>query len=155
MPRATEAVDGSLGLTLTVTKTAHRVLISGAGIGGLAAALALAQRGAQVTVLEAAKAFGDVGAGVQLGPNAMKVVAALGLQAQIKAVASFPESIVIADAASGKPISRMLLGQAVQQRYGQAYVSLHRADLHAALLGAAQHAGVSLHANHSRRNCRH
>jgi salicylate hydroxylase len=124
---------------------AHRILISGAGIGGLAAALGLAQKGCEVTVLEAAKEFGEVGAGIQLGPNAMKVLASLGLERQVHAVASFPESIVIADAASGKPISRMLLGNAVRERYGQAYVSLHRADLHALLLKAVTQAGVDFH----------
>jgi salicylate hydroxylase len=124
---------------------AHRILIAGAGIGGLAAALALARKGCEVTVLEATKEFGDVGAGIQLGPNAMKVLAALGLESQVHAVASFPESIVITDAASGKPISRMLLGNAVRERYGQAYASLHRADLHALLLHAAHEAGVQLH----------
>ncbi len=122
----------------------HRILIAGAGIGGLAAALSCAQRGCQVTVLEAAKEFGDVGAGIQLGPNAMKVLAALGLENEVRQVACLPQSIVIADAASGKPISRMLLGDAVRQKYGQVYVSLHRADLHAILLGAARAAGVAL-----------
>jgi salicylate hydroxylase len=125
----------------------HRILIAGAGIGGLAAALALARKGCDVTVLEAAREFGEVGAGIQLGPNAMKVLAALGLEQSVQAVASVPESIVIADAASGKPISRMLLGHAVRERYGQAYVSLHRADLHALLLRDAREAGVKLHNN--------
>lgn len=127
----------------------RRILIAGAGIGGLAAALSCARQGCEVTVLEAAAEFGEVGAGIQLGPNAMKVLAALGLGAQVHAVASFPESIVIADAASGKPISRMLLGNAVRERYGQAYVSLHRADLHAILLDAARSAGVQLVVNQS------
>ena len=128
---------------------AHRILIAGAGIGGLAAALACARQGCEVTVLEAAKEFGDAGAGIQLGPNAMKVLAALGLEAAVKAVASFPESIVIADAMSGKPISRMLLGNAVRKRYGQAYASLHRADLHALLLHAVRTAGVKLLSGHA------
>jgi salicylate hydroxylase len=127
----------------------HRILIAGAGIGGLAAALACAQAGCKVTVMEAAPEFGEVGAGLQLGPNAMKVLAALGLEAQVSAVASVPESIVIADAVSGKPISRMLLGNAVRERYGQAYVSMHRADLHAILLHAARAAGVQLVVNQS------
>ena len=124
---------------------AHRLLIAGAGIGGLAAALACVQAGCEVTVLEAAAELGEVGAGIQLGPNAMKVIAGLGLQSQVMQVASVPEAIVIADAASGKPISRMLLGQAALQRYGAPYVSLHRADLHRVLLTAAQAAGVVIH----------
>jgi salicylate hydroxylase len=134
---------------------AHRILIAGAGIGGLAAALALARKGCEVTVLEAAQEFGEVGAGIQLGPNAMKVLAALGLGDQVKEVASFPESIVITDAASGKPISRMLLGNAVRKRYGQAYASLHRADLHALLLHAAREAGVQLHNNQALQKYEH
>jgi salicylate hydroxylase len=125
------------------------VLIAGAGIGGLAAALGLAQRGCEVTVLEAAKEFGEVGAGIQLGPNAMKVIAALGLEREALAVASVPQSIVILDASSGKPISRMLLGDAVRKRYGQAYASMHRADLHAILLSAASAAGVQLKSSQS------
>jgi salicylate hydroxylase len=108
-----------------------------------------------VTVLEAAKEFGEVGAGIQLGPNAMKVLAALGLEKEVLKVASQPEAIVIADAESGKPISRMLLGNAARQKYGQAYVSLHRADLHAALLTAVRAAGVQLEVNQSLLNYEH
>ena len=103
----------------------------------------------QVTVLEAAKEFGEVGAGIQLGPYAIKVITALGLKKDVLQGASLPEAIVIADAQSGKPITRMLLGQAVQQKYGAAYVSMHRADLHGALLRAAQAAGVQLQMNQS------
>jgi salicylate hydroxylase len=140
---------------LRIKALAHRILIAGAGIGGLAAALACAQRGMDVTVLEAAKEFGEVGAGIQLGPNAMKVLAALGLEKDVLQVASLPEAIVIADAASGKPISRMLLGEAVKQKYGAAYVSMHRADLHAVLLAAVHAAGVQLHTNQTLQNYEH
>jgi salicylate hydroxylase len=133
----------------------HRVLIAGAGVGGLAAALACAQRGMAVTVMEAAKEFGEVGAGIQLGPNAMKVLAALSLEKDVLQAASLPEAIVIADAASGKSISRMLLGDAVRQKYGQAYVSMHRADLHTALLAAVRAAGVQLHTNQLLQNYEH
>jgi salicylate hydroxylase len=133
----------------------HRILIAGAGIGGLAAALGLAQCGFEVTVLEAAKEFGEVGAGIQLGPNAMKVLAALGLEREVLSVASLPQSIVIADASTGKPISRMLLGDAVRERYGQAYVSLHRADLHDLLLRAALSAGVRLHSGQTLQKYEH
>jgi salicylate hydroxylase len=134
---------------------AHRILIAGAGIGGLAAALALAQRGCEVTVIDSANEFGEVGAGIQLGPNAVKVLAALGLEAQLQGIASFPESIVIADAAAGKVISRMLLGEAVRQRYGQAYACVHRADLHALLLNAVQAQGVRLLPRHSLQKYEH
>jgi salicylate hydroxylase len=123
----------------------HRILIAGAGIGGLAAALACAQRGFEVTVIEAATAFGEVGAGIQLGPNAMKVLSALGLESRVLARASCPESIVVLEASSGKALSRMLLGQAVRQRYGQAYVCLHRADLHTILRDAVREAGIAVH----------
>jgi salicylate hydroxylase len=131
---------------------AKRILIAGAGIGGLAAALSCAQRGMAVTVLEAAKEFGEVGAGIQLGPNAMKVLAALGLERDALQTASLPQAIVIADAASGEPISRMLLGDAAKQKYGSPYVCMHRADLHALLLGAAQNAGVQCMMHHSLSN---
>ena len=103
----------------------------------------------QVTVLEAVKEFGEAGAGIQLGPNAMKVISALGLLDEVMKSACVPESIVIADAANGKPISRMLLSEAVRQKYGAAYVSMHRADLHGVLLRAAQAAGVQLQVNQS------
>jgi salicylate hydroxylase len=127
----------------------HRILIAGAGMGGLAAALACAQRGCEVNVLEAAKELKEVGAGIQLGPNAMKVLVALGLQEEVLKVASLPESVLIADAVSGKPISRMLLGDAALKKYGQRYVTMHRADLHAILLHAAQRYGVQIHLNQS------
>nr|WP_249661056.1 FAD-dependent monooxygenase [Variovorax sp. PCZ-1] len=119
-------------------------MITGAGIGGLAAALACARHGMQVTVLEAAKEFGEVGAGIQLGPNAMKVLAALGLLKDVLQQACLPQSIVMIDAESGKHISRILLGDAVREKYGQVYASMHRADLHAILLCAARAAGVQL-----------
>ncbi len=133
----------------------HCILIAGAGIGGLAAALACARGGCQVTVVEAAAHLGEAGAGIQLGPNAMHVLAGWGLAQAVQEVASKPEAIVIADANSGKPISRMLLGGAVQARYGQPYLSLHRADLHALLLHAARQAGVAVHTNQSLQKYEH
>ncbi len=126
----------------------QHVLIAGGGIGGLAAALALSQAGQRVTVLERAAEFADIGAGIQLGPNAIKVLAQWGVKDAVLARACLPEAIAVRDAATGRSLARMLLGQAVQQRYGEVYACMHRADLHAALLQAVrQHSGAQLHCN--------
>jgi salicylate hydroxylase len=126
----------------------QHIAIAGAGIGGLGAALALSRAGQRVTVLEQAAEFAEVGAGIQLGPNAMKVLAAWGLQGAVLAQACLPEAIAVRDAMSGRGITRILLGRAVQQRYGEVYATIHRADLHQVLLHAVQaEANVQLHAN--------
>lgn len=120
------------------------VLLAGGGIGGLGAALAFARHGHPVTVLEQAPAFGEVGAGLQLGPNAVRVLADWGLRDALDAVASWPEALQVRDAVSGRGLGRMRLGAAFAQRHGQAYACVHRADLHALLLQAAQaQAGVT------------
>lgn len=113
-------------------------MIAGGGIGGLAAALALAHRGQRVTVLERAAQFTDAGAGIQLGPNAVRALAKLGLREAALAHACVPETIAVHHATTGRSLSRILLGRAVQQRYGEVYACVHRADLHAALLEAVR-----------------
>jgi salicylate hydroxylase len=126
-------------------KTQH-IAIAGGGIGGLSAALALARAGQRVTMLEQTAEFAEVGAGIQLGPNAMKVLAAWGLRDAVLAQACLPEAIAVRDAMSGRGITRILLGRAVQQRYGEVYATIHRADLHQVLLSAVQReAHVQLH----------
>ncbi len=114
----------------------QHIIVAGAGIGGLSAALALARAGQRVTVLERSAQFAPVGAGIQLGPNAMKVLAQWDLQDAVLAKACLPEAIAVHSATTGLSISRMLLGQAAQQRYGLAYACVHRADLHSVLLEA-------------------
>jgi salicylate hydroxylase len=114
------------------------VLVAGGGIGGLAAALALARAGQRVTVLERAVQFSEVGAGIQLGPNALQALGALGVLDAVLAHACLPEAIVVRHATTGRSISHILLGAAVRQRYGQGYATVHRADLHHALLSAVQ-----------------
>ena len=125
-----------------------RVLISGAGIGGLTAALALAQNGAAVNVLEQAPQLGEVGAGLQQGPNAMHVHAALGLDTAVSAVSFEPESIEFRDYKTGKSLLSNPLKGAHEHRYGQKYLHIHRAELHNILLNAAQNAGVKIHLGH-------
>ena len=114
----------------------QHIIVAGAGIGGLSAALALVRAGQRVTVLERSTQFAPVGAGIQLGPNAMKVLAQWDLQDAVLDKACLPEAIAVHSATTGRSITRMLLGQAAQQRYGQAYACVHRADLHSVLLAA-------------------
>lgn len=115
------------------------VLVAGGGIGGLACALAMARAGASVNVMEQASAFGEVGAGLQLGPNAVRVLHEWGLSDALRACAAFPESLRVCDARSSKALGRLKLGAFMLARYGQPYATLHRADLHRLLLDAVQH----------------
>lgn len=112
--------------------------MAGGGIGGLAAVFALARQGVPLTVIEQAAAFGEVGAGLQLGPNAVRVLADWGLREALDAVAAWPEALQVRDAARGRELGHMRLGADIARRHGQPYACLHRADLHALLLKAAQ-----------------
>lgn len=97
------------------------VAVIGAGIGGVAAALALARRGAEVTLFERASALAEIGAGLQLGPNAIAVLDALGLRAAGAAVASLPEAIELCDGVRGRVLARMPLGPRAEARWGRPY----------------------------------
>ncbi len=127
--------------------TAH-VLIAGAGIGGLGAALALAQIGLKITVLEQSDAFGEVGAGVQISPNAYKVLCDWGLADALKQTANFPERLQVRNVRSNKLLGQLEMGEKAQVRYGYPFSTFHRADLHALLLNAVrQRPNVELHLN--------
>ena len=116
----------------------EEVVVSGGGIGGMAAALALARSGLDVALLEQAPAFGEVGAGLQLGPNAVRVLDSWGLGGALLDTAAFPEALHVRDAHGAQTLGRLRLGPVVRARYGQPYATLHRADLHAMLLAAVQ-----------------
>jgi len=117
----------------------EQVLIAGGGIGGLACALALARAGVTVHVLEQASAFAELGAGLQLGPNAVRVLNSWGLIEGFKAVAAFPDVLQVRDAHGGESLGQLRLGETALLRYKQPYATLHRADLHALLLRAVRH----------------
>lgn len=129
-----------------------QILIAGGGIGGLAAALACQRVGWQVRLYERADLFSEVGAGVQLGPNAVRCLHAWGLQEPLRALACFPEDLQVRSSLDGSHLARMRLGQSVAERYGGPYATIHRADLHGLLLRAVrQLPGVQLHLRHTLR----
>jgi 2-polyprenyl-6-methoxyphenol hydroxylase-like FAD-dependent oxidoreductase len=115
-----------------------RALIVGGGIGGLATALALARNGMSATVLERSAFADETGAGIQLGPNATRALAELGVLDAIEAVAFRPDVLRLFDGLSGTSLASVPLGRVAEERYGAPYLTLHRADLHASLLAACQ-----------------
>ncbi len=124
--------------------TDRDIAVIGAGVGGLAAALALRLRGARVTVFEAATELAEIGAGVQIGPNGVAVLEALGVRDAAEAVASLPRAIELRDFRASRPVARLPLGPACVARYGRPYWQVHRADLLAVLAKGAAAAGVRL-----------
>ncbi|MBF5007056.1 FAD-dependent monooxygenase [Diaphorobacter caeni] len=116
-----------------------QILVAGGGIGGLAAALAAEIAGWEVRLFERAPAFSEVGAGVQIGPNVVRRLQAWGLHRELQAVAAFPDRLQVRSAVSGGELAALPLGASVIARYGAAYATIHRADLHALLLNAVKH----------------
>jgi 3-hydroxybenzoate 6-monooxygenase len=112
------------------------ILIVGGGIGGLAAALAIARTGRPVHVLESAPAFGELGAGIQLGANATGALERLGVMREVERHSFFPARLVLMDALSGEPLTSLDTGEPYRARYGHPYVVLHRHDLLNVLLAA-------------------
>jgi 2-polyprenyl-6-methoxyphenol hydroxylase-like FAD-dependent oxidoreductase len=121
--------------------SAPSVLVCGGGIGGLAAALALTKVGVSVTVLEQAQELGEIGAGVQLGPNAFSAFDALGISERARARAVYTERLMLLDAVDGSEIANMPVGEAFRARFGNPYAVIHRADIHHSLLEGVQENG--------------
>ena len=117
---------------------AGRALIAGAGIGGVTLALSLARRGVGCRIFERASVLEETGAGVQLSPNAGRVLDALGLGPALDAAGTRPEAVAIMDGPSGRLLKTLPLGHEAERRWGAPYRVIHRADLQAILLGAAQ-----------------
>ena len=110
------------------------VIIAGGGIGGLAAALALARKGFRSVVLEQAPQFGEIGAGIQLAPNAWHALDALGVGALVKKEAVFIEHLLMMDGVSGEKVVDIPLDKRFARRFGNPYAVTHRADIHGSLL---------------------
>ena len=109
------------------------VAIIGAGIGGLAAATLLARSGHQVRVFEQASRFARVGAGIQMTPNAMKVLRGIGVEAALRKIAFQSPAGISRDWDTGAVTNELRMGDEIEARYGAPYLFLHRADLHAAI----------------------
>ena len=119
-------------------KSQPSAIIAGGGIGGLAAALGLAAKGCRVTVLEQAEAFGEIGAGIQIGPNAFHAMDYLGIGDVGRARAVYIDAAVMMDGMSGEEIFRAPLDEAFRKYFGNPYAVIHRADLHGAFLEACR-----------------
>jgi salicylate hydroxylase len=115
-----------------------QILVVGGGIGGLASAFALARHGAKVQLLERSDTFGEVGAGIQVGPNVVRILESWGLGDALRAVAAFPHALQVRNATNGAVLGELPLGQSMVQRYGAAYATIARSDMHGLLLKAVQ-----------------
>ncbi len=120
------------------------VVIVGGGIGGLAAALAVTRAGLRAQVLERAPEFGEVGAGLQMAPNATRVLRSWGLLDEIVRRGVVPRRLVMRDAVDSQELTHLDLAD-TERRYGAPYVVIHRSDLHDSLLQACRDHNVLLH----------
>src|SRR5689334_6453425 len=114
------------------------VIVAGGGIGGLATALALARRNLDVKVLEQSAQVGEIGAGIQLGPNAFSAFDALGVGERARGRAVYTERLVLMDAVDESEVASVPVGEAFRARFGNPYAVSHRADMHLSLLEGVQ-----------------
>jgi salicylate hydroxylase len=126
------------------TRNDKPVVVAGGGIGGLAVALGLARKGFKVLVLEQAHEFGEIGAGIQLAPNAWHAIDALGAGELVKKEAVFIEHLFMMDGVSGEAVIDIPLDARFRERYGNPYAVTHRADIHGALLDGCKAQGGAI-----------
>ncbi len=119
-------------------KTRPEVLIIGGGIGGVATALALARRGVRSRVLEKAPEFGEIGYGIQQGPNAYRMLDWLGVMEELEPQAVFTKNLILIDALTGRELTRISCGEPFRRHFRAPYTVVHRRDLHGALLAACR-----------------
>lgn len=124
-----------------------KVVIAGAGIGGLCAAIALTKVGFEVEIVERAPELTEVGAGIQLSPNAVKGLAGLGVAEAVLAVASYPQALEMRIGRTGEKVFSIPIQKDAKKRYGAPYLHVHRADLIEILKRAAEFAGVRIRLN--------
>lgn len=134
-------------------QSSQPLLVAGGGIGGLAAALALTRQGYAVTVLEQASEIGEIGAGIQLGPNAFHAFDALGIGERARSRAVYTDEMVMHDALDETLVGRIPTGAAFRRRFNNPYAVIHRVDVHQSLLEGAQASGrvelrTSVHVEH-------
>ena len=121
-----------------------KIVIAGAGIGGLCAAVALAKRGFEVVVYEQSQQLGEVGAGLQLSPNAVHVLQALDIANKVKAKAFRPSKAVMRHFRTGNTYFTVPLSDVATEKYGADYLHIHRADLHAVLQQSCEELNVPI-----------
>jgi salicylate hydroxylase len=122
-----------------------KVIIIGAGIGGLSAGLALARDGHTVTIYESAPRLAEVGAGVQMSPNAVRLFFEWGLGPDLLAKAALPHSLYIHNWKDGRVLGQTKITPDFEKRYGAPYIVVHRAEMHEILHRHAVQAGVTVH----------
>ncbi|WP_408596980.1 3-hydroxybenzoate 6-monooxygenase [Limnohabitans sp.] len=126
---------------MSITTQSLPVLVAGGGIGGLAAALALTRQGFHVKVLEQAPEIGEIGAGIQLGPNAFHAFDALGVGEKARSRAVYTDYMVMHDAIDEYQVGKIPTGEAFIKRFGNPYAVIHRMDVHTSLYEGAQETG--------------
>jgi len=133
-------------MSTSSTKNPPTVLLVGGGIGGMAAALALARLGVSIDLLEQSAAIGEIGAGLQLGPNAFAALDALGVGEAVRRRSVFTDRLVMMDAVDCAEVASVPVGEAFRARFGNPYAVSHRADLHGAIHEAVkQHPLIRFH----------